>query len=172
MVKARATNFGEDYDYCRVCKKELSEMSDLVKISPFEPITVTFPVPSSYFHPIPGWSGTVPVQNGSPSPGISAPSSLPTHAIPPPIPKFQGALGWGLNSSKADRVTFDFGSFKEWFPIDTAFPIKRLHNIVLDISQLELPSFYEWQVDTTGQICKIVEVNPFAGFNANSVQVP
>jgi hypothetical protein len=26
MVKARATNFGEDYDYCRTCKKELKEL--------------------------------------------------------------------------------------------------------------------------------------------------
>lgn len=26
MIKAKATNFGEEYDYCRTCKKELSEM--------------------------------------------------------------------------------------------------------------------------------------------------
>lgn len=26
MVQAQATNFGEHYDYCRVCKKELKEM--------------------------------------------------------------------------------------------------------------------------------------------------
>lgn len=26
MVKARATNFGEEYDYCRFCKKELKEI--------------------------------------------------------------------------------------------------------------------------------------------------
>lgn len=26
MVKARATAFGEEYDYCRSCKKELKEM--------------------------------------------------------------------------------------------------------------------------------------------------
>lgn len=26
MVKAQATNFGEPYDYCRICKKEASEM--------------------------------------------------------------------------------------------------------------------------------------------------
>lgn len=27
MIKARATNFGEEYDYCKVCKKELKEMA-------------------------------------------------------------------------------------------------------------------------------------------------
>lgn len=26
MIKARATNFGSEYDYCRTCKKELSEL--------------------------------------------------------------------------------------------------------------------------------------------------
>lgn len=26
MVKAKATNFGDEYDYCRTCKKELKEM--------------------------------------------------------------------------------------------------------------------------------------------------
>lgn len=26
MVKARATDYGEDYDYCRGCKKELKEI--------------------------------------------------------------------------------------------------------------------------------------------------
>lgn len=26
MVKAKATAFGEEYDYCRSCKKELKEM--------------------------------------------------------------------------------------------------------------------------------------------------
>ena len=25
MIKAQATNFGEEYDYCRSCKKELKE---------------------------------------------------------------------------------------------------------------------------------------------------
>ncbi len=28
MVKAKATNFGEEYDYCRTCKKELKEMAE------------------------------------------------------------------------------------------------------------------------------------------------
>lgn len=32
MVKARATNFGEEYDYCRVCKKEITEMSPTVGV--------------------------------------------------------------------------------------------------------------------------------------------
>ena len=27
MVKAKATDFGEEYDYCRTCKKELKEMA-------------------------------------------------------------------------------------------------------------------------------------------------
>jgi hypothetical protein len=26
MIKAQATQFGEEYDYCRVCKKELKEL--------------------------------------------------------------------------------------------------------------------------------------------------
>ena len=49
MIKAKATNFGEEYDYCRTCKKELSELGgknqteaadflfaagDLVKLKP------------------------------------------------------------------------------------------------------------------------------------------
>ncbi len=29
MVKARATNFGAEYDYCRACKKEYAEMVKL-----------------------------------------------------------------------------------------------------------------------------------------------
>lgn len=29
MVKAKATDFGQEYDYCRGCKKELSEMIKL-----------------------------------------------------------------------------------------------------------------------------------------------
>lgn len=32
MVKARATNFGEEYDYCRVCKKEITEMAPKVGV--------------------------------------------------------------------------------------------------------------------------------------------
>lgn len=33
MVKARATNFGEEYDYCRSCKKELKELQQ-AKVAP------------------------------------------------------------------------------------------------------------------------------------------
>lgn len=33
MAKARATSFGEEYDYCRQCKKELSEIVKLTSIS-------------------------------------------------------------------------------------------------------------------------------------------
>ncbi len=32
MVKAKATDFGEEYDYCRVCKKELKEMQSYAGI--------------------------------------------------------------------------------------------------------------------------------------------
>lgn len=32
MVKARATSFGEEYDYCRTCKKELAEMIAIPKL--------------------------------------------------------------------------------------------------------------------------------------------
>lgn len=27
MIKARATNFGPEYDYCRICKKEYAELT-------------------------------------------------------------------------------------------------------------------------------------------------
>lgn len=150
MVKARATNFGQDYDYCRVCKKEHSEMikKDEQLFTGFGPVTFT----------------------------------LPTHATPPPtipisplVPKYKGllCLGWKGNIS-IEIIEFNFGNSRTMtrFDVDTAFPMKDISLLGLDIVQLELPSSYEWQVNVTQQICKIVKVHSFTSQVFGGVLVP
>lgn len=43
MVTARATNFGEDYSYCRTCKRELSEIQKEILSRPVAVVTTVFP---------------------------------------------------------------------------------------------------------------------------------
>ena len=42
MVQAKATDFGEAYDYCRVCKKELKELQPITK-SAFQSLLYKIP---------------------------------------------------------------------------------------------------------------------------------
>lgn len=47
MVKAQATNFGEPYDYCRVCKKEASETKSDITMTAAEALRMLYePMPT------------------------------------------------------------------------------------------------------------------------------
>jgi len=56
MIKARATSFGEEYDYCRVCKKELSEMQP--KLSDAPESEVYKALNNFLLHGMDAWHGT------------------------------------------------------------------------------------------------------------------
>lgn len=51
MVKARATSFGEEYDYCRACKKELKEMH--------RPVPVHTATKDGWVHTVQAWSAQI-----------------------------------------------------------------------------------------------------------------
>ncbi len=83
MVKAVATNFGDSYDYCRVCKKELSEMSAKT------PRLLPYPDARS-LSGVAAWAGVDHGRIGSAAPNAGAiPQSYPP---PPPCYVSNGRL--------------------------------------------------------------------------------
>lgn len=83
MVLTRATNFGSEYHYCRICKKELSELEDAPLKAKYDPflhkhINTSADVPSQFAGGFASWATPAyPVSTGSVVLNLWSTTSIP-----------------------------------------------------------------------------------------------